>query len=350
MSHKKIRVGVAGLGRIGWRFHCTALAKHRDYRLVAVADSVPDRCTEAEETFGVAAFADYYDMLDRVELDAVVIATPTHLHNDMAVAALKSGRHVVLEKPMALNLREGQSIVRAADRAGLKLTVYQPHRLNAYFQHLRRIIATGKIGAVYWVRRGMFSFTRRNDWQSLRKFGGGMLNNYGAHALDQVLNLTGYDVKRVFGDLQLAASIGDADDVAKVVLETKRGTIGEVDINQASAIRLYELAVWGTCGGITYESGAFRVRYFDPKKLPDKAVNLSLASENRQYPSDDIEFIEETIPVDPTLRVDLYADFAKAIRKGAAPLVEPQQTLAVMRVIEQARASSRGVRNVPREA
>ncbi len=349
MPPAKLRIAVAGLGRIGWRFHCNTLAKHRDYKLVAVADTEADRCAEAEDTFGVAAFRDYYDMLDRARLDAVAIATPTHLHKDMALAALKAGRHVLLEKPMALGLREAQAIARAAERSGLKLTVYQPHRANAYYQHLRRIIDSGRIGQVYWVRRGMFSFSRRNDWQSLRKFGGGMLANYGAHALDLVLNVTGYDVKRVFGDLMLSASMGDADDVVKIAYETKQGTIGEVDVNQASAIQPYEMLVWGTCGGIVYAKGQFHVRSFDPKSLPAKGVNRSLASENRQYPSDDIEFVEEVVPVDPKLQVDVYRDFARAIRKGAAPLVEPRQTLAVMRLMEQVRKSSRGIRNLKRE-
>ena len=348
MPRAKIRIAVAGLGRIGWRFHAHGLAKHRDYKLVAVADTEADRRTEAEDTLDVTAFADYYDMIEQVSLDAVVIATPTHLHKDMALAAFKRGLHILMEKPMAATYRDAQTIVRAAKRAGAKLTVYQPHRANAYFQHLKQIIESGKIGKVYTVRRGMFSFSRRNDWQSLRKFGGGMLNNYGAHALDQVLNLVGYNVKRVFGDLQLSASMGDADDVVKIALETREGTIGEVDINQASCINPYEILVWGTCGGVIYRSGEFQVRYFDPAKLPEKAVDSHLASADRKYPSDSIDFTEETVPVDKSLQVDVFSNLANAIRKDKPLLVDPQETLAVMRVMEKVRESSGGIRDLRR--
>ena len=347
MSKAKIRVGVAGLGRIGWGFHCARLARHRDFRLVAVADNEPARRQEAEST--LASYANYDEMLDRASLQAVVIATPSHLHKDMALAAFSHGLHVLLEKPMATSYRDAQTIARAAKRASRVLTVYQPHRLAAYFQHLRDIIDSGKIGPVYWMRRGMFGYARRNDWQSLRKFGGGMLNNYGAHALDQVLNLVGYDVKRVFGDLQLAASMGDADDVVKVVVETKQGNIGEADINQASVISPYELLVWGTCGGIIYRGGQFQIRSFDPKQLPDKAVDAHLASANRQYPSDDIDFVDKTVPVDGKYQIDVFKDFARAIRTGREPVVKPEQTLAVMRVMEQCRQSSGRIRNVKRE-
>jgi predicted dehydrogenase len=350
MAHAKIRIAVAGLGRIGWRFHCGTLAKHRDYKLVAMADTEPDRRREAEDTFGVTAHHDYYDMLEKEDLDAVAIATPTHLHKAMALAAFRSGRHVMLEKPMAMDLPEARAIVRAAAKADLKLTVYQPNRARADFQHLRRLVESGVIGRVYWVRRGMYSFSRRNDWQSLRRFGGGMLNNYGAHGIDQILNLIGYDVKRVFGDLQLSASMGDADDVVKVVLETRQGAIGEVDINQASTIRPDEFLVWGVHGGIVYANNEFRISRFDPGELTDKPVAKNLAAENRQYPSADIRVIEERVPVDPTLGVDVYKDFAGSIRKGTPPMAEPEQILAVMRVIAKVRESSHGIRNLKREA
>jgi predicted dehydrogenase len=243
----------------------------------------------------------------------------------MALAAIQSGLHVLLEKPMAANYGDAQAIAQAAAEAGVVLTVYQPHRLAAYFQQLRRLLEAGRIGPVYWVRRGMFSFIRRNDWQSLQQFGGGMLNNYGAHALDQVLHLIGYDVARVFCDLQLAASLGDADDVVKVVVETKQGVVGEVDINQASVISPYELMVWGTCGAIVYHHNQFQIRSFDPGRLPPKEVDPHLASADRRYPSDDVEFVDETLPVDSQYEIDLYADLARAIRGGTSPAVDPQE-------------------------
>ena len=350
MPAAKLRIAVAGLGRIGWRFHAQTLAKHRDYKLVAAADAEAERCDEARAAFGCDAYLDYYDMLDKTKLDAVVIATPTHLHKDMALAAFRNGLHVLMEKPLAVDLGEARTIVRAATRAGVVLTTYQPHRASAGHQHLRRIIDSGKIGHVYWVRRGMFSYARRNDWQSLRKFGGGMLSNYGAHALDQVLNLIGYDIKRVFGDLQLSASLGDADDVVKVVVETRSGDIGEAEINQASAISPYETLAWGTCGAIAAGRGRFDLRYFDPKELPAKEVNAHLASADRQYPSDTIDFAEETIEVDGKYAVDVFRDFANAVRKGTPTLVQPQEVLSVMKVMEMARESSGRIRDLRREA
>jgi predicted dehydrogenase len=170
-----------------------------------------------------------------------------------------------------------------------------------------------------------------------------MLNNYGAHAIDQQLAIIGYDVRRVFCGLQRVASLGDAEDVVKIVLETTDGVIGDIDICQASVIKPYRLTVWGTHGALWLENDVFKIRWFDPKKLPRKRLDCHLASAGRQYPSDAIKFREEQIAVDPRYGVDVYADFARAIRRGVPPLVKPEETLSVMRVIERCRKDAGGI-------
>jgi predicted dehydrogenase len=345
---ERIRIGVAGLGRIGWNFHCRRLAEHARYELAAVADPEPERCQEAETTHpGCRAFATFDEMIQQCPLDAVVIATPTHLHSAMVKAAAARGLHILLEKPMAPSLAEGQAIAAAAKAAGVCLTVYQPHRHNAYFQHLKAIVESGRIGQVYWVQRGAFNYARRNDWQAMLKFGGGMLSNYGAHYLDQILQLVGYDVKRVFCNLQLVASLGDAEDVVKVILETKQGVLGECTINQASTVRPYDFIVWGTCGAVTFAQNKFHIRSFDPAALPPKDLDQSLGSEGRKYPSDAIEYQEEELTVDAAYGVDVFADLADAIQKGTPVAVPPEETLALMQITERCRADSAGIRHMP---
>ncbi|MFH1476003.1 MAG: Gfo/Idh/MocA family oxidoreductase [Verrucomicrobiota bacterium] len=346
MHKTKLKIGVIGLGRIGWRFHCATIARHAEFELIGVADPERDRRAEAERTYHCAAFADYRHLLKMNGLQAVAIAAPTHLHRLMASAALRQGLHVMLEKPMAANVPDGEYIVRTARACHRILTVYQPHRVAAYFQHMRRLITAGKIGTVYHVRRGLFGFSRRNDWQSLQKYGGGMLNNYGAHALDQILQLVGYDVQRVFCNLRRVASLGDAEDVVKIVIETKKGLIGEVDINQACAQSLYDMEVIGTTGVITLQTGqcnALHVRRFSRSALKPKRLDRKLAGANRQYPSDQIAFKNETIPVNAQFAVDVYCDFARAVRTGTVPFVDPRETLALMRVMDQCRCDAKRI-------
>lgn len=342
-SSRKLRIGVAGLGRIGWSFHCKTLAGHPDWQLAAVADPAEDRRREAEQSFGCRAFEQVEQMIAEGDLDAVAIATPTHLHKQHALAAFRQGLHVMLEKPMAPTLAEAQAIVRAAGKAGRVLTIYQPHRAAAYFQHLKRLIDSGRIGEVYHIRRGSFRFVRRNDWQSLTKYGGGMLNNYGAHGLDQVLTLTGYDVKKVYCNLRRVASLGDAEDVVKIVYETRGGVIGEIDINQATLFGPYDIEVYGSRGVITKHGSELTVRSISPRQLGRKTLDVSLASAGRQYPSDDVPCRTETIPVNPKYQVDVYKDLAHAIRTKGRPFVRPEQTLEVMRMMDRCRRDSRRI-------
>jgi len=337
---KKIRVGVAGLGRIGWTFHAQTLARHPNCELTAVTDPLPERREEAARTFGCAVFADYATMLSDAPLDAVVIAVPTHLHADYTAHALRAGLHVILEKPMTSTLDEARSIVRLARRRRRILTVYQPHRLAAYYQHLRALVREERIGSLVQIRAGIFSYVRRDDWQSQKRFGGGMLANYGSHYLDQMLDLAGGRIRRLFCRLARIATLGDADDAVKLVFETQHGILGDLEINMGSALSPFRLEVYGSCGAIRFEQNAFFIRRFDPKRLPPKTLDTGLASRNHQYPSDSISWQEETIPVDNTKEVDLYADFARAVRTGRPPFVPPTETLRVMETLERARRLS----------
>lgn len=346
MKRRKIRIAVAGLGRIGWDFHALGLAKHPRFSLVAVADTEEARRREAEDQLGCASHAGFDDMIGSADLEAVVIATPSHLHREMAVAALKRGLHVLLEKPMAPDYRDSRAIARAARQARRVLTVYQPVRLASSFQHLLRIVRSGRIGRVVWAQRGMWNYVRRDDWQSLRRYGGGMLNNYGAHGVDQLLQIVGYDVRRVFCTMQLVASLGDAEDVVKVIIQTRGGAVGQLDVNQASAVQPYELVVWGTRGTVAYENGRFRVRWCEPRNLPPKKLDRHLASAGRRYPHDEIPWEEETIAVDEGCGIDVFTDFADAIRKGTPPAVLPEEPLAVMRVLERCREGAGSIRRM----
>jgi len=342
----KLRIGVTGLGRIGWE-HCKGLAAHADFTLAAVADPVGERCEEAATTFGCAVFATHEELIKAGQLDAIVIASPTHLHKAMAVAAFKAGLHVLLEKPMAVTVAEARAIATAAMKAKRILTVYQPHRLMAYHQQIRQAIATGKLGQVYHVKRGAFGWGRRNDWQALTKFGGGMLANHGAHFIDQLLDLTGRDIDHMFCQLRRVAAMGDAEDVVKLVYRTKAGVLGEVEINQASPKGGFEIEVYGTCGVLWKEMNTLKLRYFRKEELPARVLETQLASTGRQYPRDSAKFYDEEIPVDPKQTLNAYTDFAQAIRTGSEPYVKPAETLAVMQLMDRCRKDSQGIVATP---
>ncbi len=350
MARRKIRIGVAGLGRIGWKWHCAELNRHAGFELAAVQDVASDRLREAAQTYGVTTYSSFADMLADARLEAVTIATPSHLHAEMARQALAAGCHTMVEKPMAVDSEEAGAMVRAAARRGRVLTVYQSLRAFAYWQHLETLLGTGLIGHVYHVRLASYRFVRRDDWQSLSRYGGGVLNNAGSHLLDQLLQVIGYDVTRVYGNLKRIATLGDAEDFVKMVVETKRGVIGELDINSACPVGGPPLQIWGTCGSIALapDQASFSVLTFRPAALPAKQLSRALASRDRRYPTDEIPVEETVVPVDAKYEVNIYGRFATAIRTGCAPFVRPQEPLAVMKLIDRCRKESRRVQRLVR--
>ena len=342
----KLRIGITSLGRMGW-VHLQTLAGHADFTVVGVADPLAERRAEAVAKFGCQAFATHEELISSGQLDVVVIAAPTHLHRPMAVAAFKAGLHVFLEKPMALTLAEARTIAQAAKRARRVLTVCQPHRLMAYHQQTRRAIESGKLGKVYHIKRAGFGWVRRNDWQAIAKFGGGMLNNHGAHYIDQLLDLTGRDIERLFCRLGRVAAMGDAEDVVKLVYQTRAGILGEVEINQAAPHNTYELEVYGTHGTLWKEGNTLKLRYFIPAELPAREMETTLASAGRQYPRDNAKFYDETIAIDSKFGLEVFADLARAIRTGGEPYVKPVETLAVMQMLERCRKSAKHIIETP---
>lgn len=109
MKKRKLRIGVVGLGRAGWYFHCLPISEHPDFKLVGVVDPEKDRRIEGEKTFNCASFESYERMLNSVDLDAVVIATPTHLHKEFA-RAIRTGSDPLVKS------REALAVVRMVER------------------------------------------------------------------------------------------------------------------------------------------------------------------------------------------------------------------------------------------
>ncbi len=333
----KLNIAVVGLGRIGWNQHCQALHAHKQFNLVAVCDPVAERCVEAEATFQCASYQDYKQTLKHPGLDAVVIATPTHLHKSQTVEAMKNGLHVILEKPMTLDVKEARAIIRASEKYKRVITVYQPHRLSPAYTAVQKLLKRRDLGKAYHIKLNWHRYVRRNDWQSMKKYGGGMLGNYGAHTIDFLLNITGTDFEQVFSSMNRVASIGDAEDVVDLVYKTKQGMIGQISINQGSLANPPRMEIYFTKGYACEDSDkGFQVTSIKGK-LPPKKLVKSLASEGRKYPNDKVQTKTELLKYTPEMQRDFYKNFHQAVTKGKELFIKPEETLAVMQMMDRIR-------------
>ncbi len=189
-----LRVALIGAGGIAGA-HFQAYQKVPEAEVVAVVDIVPERAKSAAQRFGVPRwFTDHRQVLRLPDVDAVDICTPHGAHAPIAIDALRAGKHVLVEKPMASDLKQAVAMVRAAKSNGRVLFCGIKSRWSAGTQQLKRFVESGALGDLYFAeivatrRRGIpgASFTRRS------MAGGGVVLDLGVYLVDTLLHLLGF--------------------------------------------------------------------------------------------------------------------------------------------------------------
>ena len=227
-----LRVAVAGLGRIG-RLHAQLLHSFTQRsRLVAVMDVIEELARSVGERLGVPWYTDFSRMLDRREIDAVVIATPTFLHREMTAAALEAGVHVLVEKPLAQNTSEARDIVERSRSSGLKLQVGYMRRFDEAFRRAKRAVEEGVVGKPLSYVAIARDPAPPKGWVVDPSKSGGIFMDMLSHDTDMARWLMGDEVARVFarGSAGLVEHIREAGDLdfAEVLLEFREGAYGFV--------------------------------------------------------------------------------------------------------------------------
>jgi len=123
------------------------------------------------------------------DVDLVVTATRSDTHAAVNIAGLQAGKHVIAEKPFATSTAEADATIEAARHAAGRLLVRQNRRFDAAFVHIKEILASGKLGDVHLVKLYRHNYQRRADWQTLRAWKGGLMNNWGPHIIDHALRM-----------------------------------------------------------------------------------------------------------------------------------------------------------------
>lgn len=343
MSSDPIRYGVVGLGRAGWSIHVEGLRNRPDAKIVAVVDPVEERRKEAENAFGCKSYTKLSGLLKNPDVEVAVIATPSVFHGPDSKKALKAGKHVVVEKPMAMSVSEADTMIKVANETGKKLFVHQNYRFNREFTHLRDIVDSGIIGKLFHVRNYITHFARRNDWQTLVKNGGGVLNNTCPHFIDQIMQLVGAPASLVMGDLQQIASSGDVEDHVKMFLRAENGVTADMEISSCEniATAMPKWVLCGQYGTLTMVNNQSTIRYFDPAQVQPLPV-VEGAAANRAYGNaDKLPWQEKVVPAEGPDRGNFYDNVYAVLRKGEPMAVTPESVREVIRVISLIRKGTK---------
>jgi UDP-N-acetyl-2-amino-2-deoxyglucuronate dehydrogenase len=259
-SGQPLRFGIIGCGAIG-PTHAGAIQQIAGARLVAVADTIAGRAASMAETFNVARVYDSHEALvNDADIDVVCVCTPSGLHAEATVAALRAGKHVIVEKPMEVSLEACDRMIAAADESGKKLSVISQHRFDAATMRVKQAIDEGKLGhiiladaAVKWWRTQ--EYYDSGDWRGTWKSdGGGALMNQGIHTVDLLQWLAG-GVSSLYAQTRTAAHERvEVEDIAVAALTFASGAIGTLTATTAAypgfAVRL---DIYGTQGSAVLE-------------------------------------------------------------------------------------------------
>ncbi|MGC9504398.1 Gfo/Idh/MocA family protein [Baaleninema sp.] len=270
--NERINVAVIGTG-FGRKVHIPGFQLHHRTKVTAVFNPNLEKAQAVAKEFNIAHACDSLEqVLNLPDVDAVSISTPPFLHYDMAKAAIDAGKHVLLEKPTALNVSDARNLYELANKKGVVTTMDFEYRVVPTWQRLAELLAEGYVGNKRLVKIDWLMSSRANpdrgwNWYAQKDKGGGALGALGSHTFDYMAWLFG-PVKRMFAQLNTSicdrpdsAEDGkrkpvDADDTALLMVEFADGTPAQVSLSSvAYSGRGHWVEVYGDGGTLVLGSG-----------------------------------------------------------------------------------------------
>jgi predicted dehydrogenase len=250
-----IKIAVVGLGKMGLSHHAIVNA-HPDVEVAGVCDSSSYVLGVLKKYTGVTTYSDFDAMLDRAELDAVVIATPSSSHAKMVRTALERDLHVFCEKPFTLNPQDADALSALANERNLVTQVGYHNRFIGAFREVKRLLDAGAIGEVTHVLGEAYGPVvlkpKGGTWRSQRTEGGGCLYDYAAHVLDLVNWYVGEPLG-VGGTALNSVFSREIDDEVFGTLYYPQGTTAQISVNwsdESYRKMTTRITVWGKKGRI----------------------------------------------------------------------------------------------------
>jgi 2-desacetyl-2-hydroxyethyl bacteriochlorophyllide A dehydrogenase len=332
----RLRIGLLGCGDIAG-FNAAAIREAPNADLVACYDPVHGLAEDLASSYGAEAVQSSDALLERDDIDAVLLSLPHHLHGPLGAEAATAGRHVIVEKPLANNLAAALELARAADRAGIVLSVCFPQRYEPRVVLARRLIAEGAIGELagvslnffmdkpssYWV--GGFSGRAQSTWRGSRAHsGGGVLIMNLSHYIDLIRHLTGVEIDFVSAGTHTGEHPAEVEDAVSVTARCANGALAS--LLASSALRgagiSTEFRLWGSDGQIAIEP--------DPRVYTIRALEGLRTSRWQTF---------GRLPTTNS-RAVYFSRLATAIDRSQTPDVAAHDGLAVQAFIEAAYQSS----------
>lgn len=324
---KKMRFGIIGCGRIAPK-HAESMMALPEAELVAVCDSVPENAQAFADKYGAVPYTDYRQMLECEDIDIVTIATSSDLHAEIGIAAAEAGKHVMVEKPMAMTLQSADELIAACHQAGVKLAVIHQNRFNKSIKLLRNALEEGRFGklthgqaTVRWNRDD--NYYAQASWRGTKLKDGGVLMNQSIHNIDLLQWMFG-DVESVFGYTATNLRKIEMEDVGAAVLKFKNGAIGLIEAASTIYPKNIEetLNVFGATGSVIV--GGIAVNRIEEWEFPDsEAEKKEIFAGQESDPPNVYGFGHR----------EIIADMISAVREDREPAVTGEEGRKALEII-----------------
>lgn len=339
MSDSSLRFGIIGCGRIAPR-HAQSIQQVPDAQLVAVADIKPQRATTFGQEYHAADYVDYHQLLEREEIDAISVCVPSGLHAQVAIDAMTAGKHVLVEKPIAITLADADRMIDVSKATGRTLGVVLQNRYNQPMQALRHAYDAGKLGKLYlgsvcvrWYRPQSYY---EDGWHGTWAMDGGALMNQSIHHIDALQWLMG-PVTSVNAYTATLAHTMEAEDVGVAIVRFASGALATIEGSTLTWPQNLEgsVALFGERGSVKIGGTALnRIELWKVEGELEQEAEL-LTSQRVDPPS-----------VYGYSHREVIRDFVHAVQNGTEPGTtgpEARKSLALVLAIYESAANGREV-------
>lgn len=340
-----IGVGIVGYGYAGRAFHSYLVPLAAGLQLRAISSSSPEKRLQIERELGCRAVATMGELLADPAIDLIVLATPHDTHAALAIEALEAGKHVVTDKVMCLSVAEADAMIAAAGRARRLLSVFHNRRWDWDYQTVRRILAEDLIGRPYLFEAAVMTYGNPRGWRADPARSGGVLHDWGAHLLDQALQLVAAPVVEVFSHVSHAGDGPAIGNFGRLTLRFEDDTLFDISCGNRARPGKPRWLVFGERGMLVREA-------LDPQ---EPALNRRDILGAKEDPSAHTRVrtaiggqpVEMTVASVRSSWTAYYQNISDVLHGKAELAVTPEsvrRAIAVYEAAAQARAEGRSVR------
>jgi UDP-N-acetyl-2-amino-2-deoxyglucuronate dehydrogenase len=322
-----VNFAIIGCGRI-FSKHASAISDLENAKLVAVCDVVEEKAKKMAEEYKCDYFTDYKEMLKQPAIDVVSVCTPSGFHCEMTLNSARSKKHVVTEKPMAMNMKEAREMVKVCKEEGVKLFVVKQNRYNTPIKEMKKALDEGRFGKlflgnikVHWTRPQ--EYYDQDEWRGTRARDGGVLMNQASHHVDMLRWMMG-EPQSIVGFCSTMTHDIESEDTAVAIVKFKNGAFATIETTTSIFPKNIEgsISVFGDAGSA--KVGGTAMNKIDVWEFKDNKETKETMEKFSTNPPNVYGFGHQ----------EYFKDVVKSILEDLDPVVDGNEGLKSLELIE----------------